>query len=125
MNVPNDRRYSETHEWHMIDGDIVTVGITQHAADELTDITYVELAQPGTEIRAGDSFGEMESVKATSELFSAVSGVITEVNTGLSDRPELVNDDPFGEAWLVRIKVAETAPVQSLMNADEYVKSVQ
>ena len=98
MNVPNDRKYAETHEWFLMEGDIVTIGITQHAADELTDITYVELPAVGAAVSAGAAFGEIESVKATSELTSAFAGTVTEVNEELTDSPELVNDDPFSKA---------------------------
>ena len=120
MNVPTDRRYSKTHEWFKVDGDIVTVGITQFAADELTDITFVELPEPGTAVEAGKEFGEIESVKATSELVSAVAGEIVEVNTTLTDAPELVNADPFNDAWMARIKSGDLGPLDSLMDAAAY-----
>ena len=95
MSIPDDCRMTESHEWHRADGNIVTVGITQFAADELTDITYVDLAAVGTQIEAGGTLGEIESVKATSELFCAVGGTVTEINEALVDQPELVNDDPW------------------------------
>ncbi len=120
MSVPTDRKYAETHEWFKADGDVVTVGITQFAADELTDITFVDLPEPGTAVEAGKEFGEIESVKATSELVSAVSGEIAEVNTALADAPELVNSDPFNDAWMARIKVSDTSPLDSLMDAAAY-----
>ena len=93
MSVPSDRRYSETHEWFMPEGDVVIVGISQYAADELTDITYVELPEVGSRVESGSAIGEVESVKATSELMSAVSGEVVEVNGELGDRPELINED--------------------------------
>lgn len=124
MEVPTDRKYLKTHEWFLVDGDTVTVGLTQYAADELTDITYVELPEVGTAVTAGKAFGEVESVKATSELLSAVSGTVTEINTELPDQPELVNDDPFGKGWMVKIKADSLDPLESLMDAAAYEKSI-
>lgn len=120
MPCPNDRRYADSHEWHKLDGDIVTLGISRFAADELTDITYVEMREPGTEIEAGESVGEVESVKATSEIYCAVAGVITEVNDALSDDPGLVNRDPFGAGWLCRVQVADPSALEGLMDGPAY-----
>jgi len=120
MKVPTDRKYSETHEWYLIDDDNVTVGITQYAADELTDITYVELPEVGTTVAAGDQLGEVESVKATSEIFTAVGGEVIEVNTALVDHPELINDDAFEEGWIVKIRPNSTEPLTALLDAKEY-----
>lgn len=124
MEIPTDRKYLATHEWFLVDGDIVTVGITQYAADELTDITYVELPEVGSTVTAGEAFGEVESVKATSELLSAVSGTVTEVNSELADQPELVNDDPFGKGWMAKIKADSLDPLESLLDAATYEKSI-
>lgn len=124
MSIPNDRKYNETHEWFLVKDDIVTVGISQHAVDELTDITFVELPQVGATVTEGEAFGEIESVKATSELFSAVSGTVVEVNNALADNPEKVNDDPFGEGWFVKIKASSLAPLQQLMDAESYQQTV-
>jgi len=124
MSNPSDRRYSETHEWFLAEDDIVTVGITQHAADELTDITYVELPAVGTLVDSGGSIGEVESVKATSELFTAVGGEIVEVNTDLEDRPELINDDPFETGWIVKIKATSLAGLEELMDAGAYESAI-
>ena len=120
MTPPQDRKYSETHEWYLAADGIVTVGITQFAADELTDITYVELPEVGASIAAGDPIGEVESVKATSEVFSAIAGRVAEVNESLGDHPELINDDAFEKGWLVKIKAESVDPLSSLMNAKEY-----
>ena len=120
MNVPTDRKYAETHEWYVVDNGTVTMGITQFAADELTDITYVELPEVGRAVSPGDVIGEIESVKATSEVFSAVGGEIVEANTGLVDHPERINDDAFEDGWLVKIKASSTEPLASLMSAKEY-----
>lgn len=120
MGNPTDLKYLDTHEWFRADGDVVTVGITQFAADELTDITFVDLPAVGTEVRAGKPFGEIESVKATSELITAIGGVIKEVNTRLADQPELVNNDPFKEGWMVRIKSSDPAVLSRLMDSAAY-----
>lgn len=125
MDVPTDRKYAETHEWFFLDDGTVTMGITQHAADELTDITYVELPQIGKTFAAGDPIGEVESVKATSEIFTAVAGEVVAVNDALADHPELVNDEAFDEGWMVKIKPESTDPLGSLMDAKEYKKFVR
>jgi len=121
MKVPTDRKYSESHEWFQVDdGDIVTMGITQFAADELTDITYVELPEVGAKVSAGDTLGEVESVKATSEVFTAVGGEVVEINTALEDHPELINDSAFDEGWLVKVKADSLAGIKTLMDAKAY-----
>lgn len=120
MGVPNDRRYLKSHEWHKLDGDICTIGITKFAADELTDITYVSLPKVGKEVSAGRPFGEVESVKATSDLYSGVSGVVVEVNDKLGDSPDMVNGDSYGDGWLVRLKVSDPAQLEKLLTAAQY-----
>ena len=120
MNAPDDRRYAETHEWFLVEGDLVIMGITPFAADALTDITYVELPEVGTTVSAGGALGEIESVKATSEVFSAVDGKIVEINTELVDHPELINDDALEEGWLVKIKPKSFVPLESLLTAEDY-----
>lgn len=120
MSIPTDRKYSETHEWYRVEGDVVTLGITQFAADELTDITFIELPKEGTRIEAGNSWGELESVKATSELYSAVSGEVVGRNAELADHPELVNEDAFGQGWMLKIRVKDLAPLGALMDAKAY-----
>lgn len=120
MTTPTDRRYSESHEWFLADGDAVTIGITQHAADELTDITYVEMLPQGTSIDEGASLGEVESVKTTSEVMSAIPGEVTEVNQGAIDDPALVNSDPYGAGWLVRIHATNLEALEALMDAETY-----
>lgn len=123
--APADRKYSKTHEWFKVDGDVVTIGISQFAADELTDITFVDLPQPGTQITAGKAFGEIESVKATSALYSAVGGEVTEVNGALADQPELVNNNPFDQGWMIKVRVSDLSPLDGLMDADAYNAMVQ
>ena len=119
MAAPADRRYSTSHEWHKQEGDIVTIGITQHAVDELTDITYVDLPAVGKKVTAGSRFGEIESVKATAELYSAVTGEVLEANAALKDDPSLVNTDPYGQGWMIKVK-APGANLSALMPADQY-----
>ena len=123
MSAPSDLRYLQTHEWHRLEGDTVTIGITQFAADELTDITYVDVkAKPGTKVSANSRFGEIESVKTSSELYSGIGGTVTAVNEALSGDPGLVNRDPYGEGWMIKIKVDDPAQVSQLLSADDYRK---
>jgi len=124
MPVPQDRKYLESHEWHQLAGDIVTIGITQTAADELTDITYVKVPEVGAKLTANAAFGEIESVKATSDLISGVSGTVTAVNTELNANPGLVNTDPFGKGWMIKVKVTDTAQLAKLLSADDYLKKI-
>jgi glycine cleavage system H protein len=120
MSSPADRRYSESHEWFQVDADTVTIGITSFATGELADITYVEMKAPGTAVAPGDSVGEVESVKTASEIYSAVGGEIIEVNEALTDDPAVVNSDPFGAGWLVRIRASDTGALQNLMDQATY-----
>jgi glycine cleavage system H protein len=122
MANPSDRRYLESHEWHKLEGDVVTIGITQTAADELTDITYVALPKVGDKLEAGKRFGEIESVKATSDLYSGVSGTITAVNVELSNDPGLVNRDPFNAGWMIKVKVTKPDEMNKLLSAEDYDK---
>lgn len=124
MAVPADRRYTQTHEWFKAEGNVVTVGITQFAADELTDITYVELPAVGRQVSAGSGFGEVESVKASSDLYSAVSGKVLEINKKLADTPELVNTDPFHGGWMVKLECSDLSPLEKLMDAAAYQKMI-
>ncbi len=125
MKPPNDRVYRESHEWFVAEGSIVTMGLTQYAADELTDITYVDLPEAGAAVTADEVVGEVESVKATSELYSAVDGEVIEANAALVDHPELINDDAYEEGWLLKIKVESTKLLKSLMKADEYARHIE
>lgn len=119
MGAPSDRVYSETHEWHKLDGDVLTVGLTQFAVDQLTDLTFIEMKDVGTTIGAGDSVGEVESVKTTSDVYSAAGGEIIEVNPVLGDDPGAVNSNPF-DTWLVKIKVSDASALDGLMDAAAY-----
>ena len=122
MSPPSDRRYLESHEWHKQDGDTVTIGITKIAADDLTDITYVKLPSVGDAVSANKPFGEIESVKATSDLYSGVNGTVTAINEKLATDPGLVNRDAYGDGWMIRVKTNDK--VDGLLSADEYLKKV-
>ena len=115
-------KYLESHEWHRIENDIVTIGITKIAADHLTDITFVELPKVGTHIKAGESFGEVESVKATSELYSGVSGEVVGVNDELQNNPSLINSDPFVLGWMIKVRTTPTLyeEFSKLLNQEQY-----
>ena len=126
--MTDDLHYAASHEWVRIDGDIGTIGITDHAQKELGEIVYLELPEVGHAYNAEDEFGTVESVKAVSELFIPVSGEVVEVNRSAISEPGIVNDDPFGDGWLIKVKVTTDDEVRKLMNAEqyaEYVKSEQ
>ena len=120
MNFPAELRYTKEHEWVKLEGDIATVGITDFAQSELGDIVYVEIETVGQTLAQDEIFGSVEAVKTVSDLFLPIAGEILEVNAVLADQPELVNSDPFGEGWMVKVKVADIADVESLMDADTY-----
>jgi glycine cleavage system H protein len=121
---PEDRRYTEEHEWARPDGDRVTVGITRYAQDQLGDIVYVELPQVGAQIQQSQAFGVVESVKTASDLYSPLSGEVVEVNQALKDRPELVNQAPYDEGWMIRVRPSQPAQLESLMDAAQYARHV-
>ena len=122
MSPPSNYRYLETHEWHDLQGDTVAIGITQIAADELTDITFVSLPKVGTKVEANKRFGEIESVKATSDLYSGVSGTVSAVNEALNNNPGLVNQDPYKAAWMIKVKVTDPSQMNKLLSSEEYLK---
>ncbi|HXH28222.1 MAG TPA: glycine cleavage system protein GcvH [Candidatus Polarisedimenticolia bacterium] len=122
---PEDLRYTREHEWVAIQDGTGTVGITHYAQTELGDIVYVELPRVGAAVVAGEEFGTVESVKAVSEIYAPVSGEVAEVNGALTDRPELVNKDPYGAGWLVRIRLAEPVDLKGLLTVREYRKFVE
>ena len=117
MNIPDDLQYTRSHEWVRTEGDTATIGITDHAQDELGDVVFVELPDEGATFDAGDSFGTVESVKAVSDLYTPVGGEVVEVNTSLEDAPEKINDDPYGEGWIVKLRTSDTA---DLLSPGEY-----
>lgn len=120
MSIPTDRTYLETHEWHKTDGDTVVIGITQIAVDQLTDITFVSLPKVGTKVTAGGRFGEIESVKATSDLYSGVDGEVTAVNETLNSDPAAINRDPYEAGWMIKIKSTSPATGGKLLSAKDY-----
>ncbi len=121
MPAPDDRRYLDSHEWHKPEGDVVLIGISRFAVDELTDITYLEITAEGS-IDKGDALGEIESVKATSELYSGIAGEVVEVNQAVVDDPSLINRDCYGAGWIVKIKPSDPGQLDGLLSAADYEK---
>ncbi len=119
-HTPEELKYAASHEWARLDGDIVTVGITDHAQDALGDLVYVELPNVGDAVQAGDEAGVVESVKAASDIYAPVSGEIVEVNETLVDSPEMVNSAPYTDGWLYRIRISDASELDKLLSADEY-----
>ncbi|MCM3900505.1 MAG: glycine cleavage system protein GcvH [Pyrinomonadaceae bacterium] len=119
-NVPEDLHYSKDHEWVRVESDVAVVGITDYAQNSLGDVVYVELPKVGEEFAVNESFGSVESVKAVSEVFSPVSGKVAEVNDALNDEPEKVNGDPYGEGWMIKVRMSSPGEVDSLLTAAEY-----
>jgi glycine cleavage system H protein len=117
---PTDRRYTKEHEWVRVEDNLGTVGITDYAQDQLGDLVYLDLPSLGTQVKQLDKLGEIESVKAVSDLYSPVSGEVVEVNQEVVDRPELVNQSPYEEGWLVRLRLADPAEVDNLLTAEQY-----
>jgi glycine cleavage system H protein len=120
MASPTDRVYSESHEWFRTQGDVVTVGITRFAVDALTDVTYAQMKAKGTPVKPGDSLGEIESVKTTSDVYSLVGGTIEEVNAAVAEDPSILNSDPYEKGWLVRIRVSDKAGLSKAMDGATY-----
>jgi glycine cleavage system H protein len=122
MNIPEDLQYTKDHEWIKIDGDVATIGITDFAQGELGDIVYVEIETEGETLNTGDVFGTVEAVKTVSDLFMPLSGEIVEINADLESNPESVNSDPYGDGWMVKIKISDGS--DGLLTADEYKEEV-
>lgn len=121
MSTPTDRKYLPSHEWHLTKGDLIEIGITQFAADELTDVTYVKLPKVGDTVEKDKTFGEIESVKATSDLYSGVTGTVVEINEALNSDPGLVNRDPYATGWMLRVQ--PTATSDKLLDTAAYLKA--
>ena len=119
-SYPSDLKYDKAHEWVRIDGDTAVIGISDFAQDQLGEVVFVDLPEVGSEVVAGETFGEVESVKSVSDLFSPVSGSIVEKNEGLSDTPETVNEDAYGAGWLIKVKMSDASQLDGLMAAAEY-----
>ncbi len=120
MNVPGNLKYTKEHEWVKIEGDVATVGITDFAQGELGDVVFVEIETQGETMDSGETLGTIEAVKTVSDIFMPVSGEITEVNEKLEDSPDIVNSDPYGEGWMVKIKMSDASEADNLMSADDY-----
>lgn len=125
MKTPADNKYAKSHEYVNVEGDIATIGITEYAQKELGDVVFVELPQVGTELEANEELGSIESVKAVSELFAPVSGEVIEVNEDLAEKPELVNTDPWGDGWMIKVKLSSPDELEELMSAEEYEEYVE
>ena len=125
MNTPKELRYSEEHEWVRIEGDKVRIGITDFAQSELGDIVFVELPEVGTEIKANEPFGSVESVKTVSELYAPISGRVVEVNEELNDNPEYVNESPYEKAWMIVVEPSDMSEIDNLLTAEQYEEMVK
>ena len=122
---PKDLKYTQTHEWVKVDKDIATVGITNFATKQLTDLVYVELPSMGVKITKGSSFGAVESVKAVSDLYSPVSGKVIKVNEKLSKEPEIITQDPYSEGWMIKVKIEDQTELDTLMDSEKYEEQVK
>ncbi len=123
MSVPEDLQYTKSHEWVRTEGDTATIGITDHAQDELGDVVFVELPEVGATFDAGDSFSTVESVKAVSDLYTPVGGEVVEVNEALGEQPEKINEDPYGEGWIVKLRVSDEG--SGLLSASDYEQFIE
>ena len=124
MNIPQSLKYTKEHEWVREDGDTVTVGITDHAQGELGDIIFVEFPEIGQKIQRDEPIGTIEAVKTVADLFAPISGTVIEINETLDDSPESVNNDPYGDGWMVKISVSEPGELDNLMSADQYQEMI-
>ena len=124
MEIPEGLKYSKEHEWVLVEGKSATIGITEYAQEELGDIVYVELPEVGEKVVKDDPFGAVESVKAVSDVYAPVSGAVLEVNDVLPDNPETINDDPYGDGWMIRVELSDLEDLKDLMDAEEYAEYV-
>ena len=124
-SIPEDNKYAKSHEYAHAEGDVATIGITEYAQAQLGDVVFVELPQVGTVLDANEELGSIESVKAVSELFAPVSGVVVEINEALTDNPALINTDPYGDGWMIRIRMSDPTELDELMNAEEYEEYIE
>ncbi len=125
MEFPEGLKYSKEHEWVLVEGSMATIGITEYAQEELGDIVYVELPEVGEKVVKDDPFGAVESVKAVSDVYAPVSGAVLEINDLLPDNPETINDDPYGDGWMIRVELSDKDDLSDLMDAEEYAEYVQ
>lgn len=125
MNCPNDLKYTTEHEWVRVEGNKITVGVTDYAQDQLGDIVFVELPEEGEDLKKGDTFGVVESTKSVSDLFVPVTGKVVESNDPLLDSPEIINEDPYGEGWMIKMEISDPAELEDLLDAPAYEKHVK
>lgn len=125
MNIPADLKYTQDHEWVRVDGDVAVVGITDFAQGELGDVVFVEIETEGETLDKGETFGTVEAVKTVSDLFMPIGGEVSEVNEALADDPELVNKDPYGDGWMIKVKVGDASELDDLMDADAYKAMIE
>ncbi|MDQ3398100.1 MAG: glycine cleavage system protein GcvH [Deinococcota bacterium] len=125
MEIPADLKYAASHEWSRLEDDVITVGITDFAQDQLGDVVFIELPQVGKKVKAGEAVAVIESVKTASDIYAPVSGEITEINESLIDAPERVNEAPYGDGWMFRLRVAEASELKSLLDAATYLEAVE
>lgn len=124
MNIPSDLKYTKDHEWVKADGEEILIGITDYAQGELGDIVFIELPEVGTTVISSETFGTIEAVKAAADMYSPITGEIIAVNGLLDDSPELINQDPYGEGWILRIRISDVKEIETLLSADEYRKLI-
>ncbi len=120
MNIPDDLLYTEEHEWVRVDGNVATIGITDYAQSELGDIVYIELPNVGDKTKQMEPFGTIEAVKAVSDLYAPLTGEVVEINEALADSPDLVNKDPYGDGWMIRVEMADPSELEKLLSAEDY-----
>jgi len=125
MNIPDELRYSKTDEWVRVEGDIATIGITDYAQSELGDIVYMELPEPGRVLQVDEMFGTVESVKAVADLYAPLAGEVVEANAAVTQRAELVNEDPYGEGWLIKVQIADPSELDNLLTAEQYAAYIE
>ena len=125
MKIPAELKYTQDHEWVRVEGDTAVVGVTDYAQGELGDVVFVEIETEGEELDKGETFGTVEAVKTVSDLFMPVGGEVNEVNEALEDEPELVNKDPYGDGWMVKIKMSDKSELEDLLSADDYKKMIE
>ncbi len=123
-SIPTDLKYTEDHEWVKVEGDVATCGITDYAQGELGDVVFLELPEDGDDLKQGDVFGSVEAVKTVADLYAPVSGAVTSVNDDLEDEPELVNKDPYGKGWLLKITLSDPGEMDGLMDAEAYEQHI-
>ncbi len=124
MEFPKNLKYTRDHEWALVEGKEMTIGITEYAAEKLGDVVYVDLPEEGDSVDQGGTFGAVESVKAVSDLYSPITGTVKEINGSLADSPEVINEDPYGEAWMIKVELDDENELEELLTAEEYARYI-